>query len=86
MCIVEVFYLLLGVFAVLNLTLIDLPGLTKVPVGDQPQDIEAQIRNMVMEFIAKDNCLILAVTPANSDLANSDSLKLAKEVDPAGTL
>ncbi|KAK2179718.1 hypothetical protein NP493_476g04057 [Ridgeia piscesae] len=69
---------------VLNLTLIDLPGLTKVPVGDQPADIETQIRNMVMEFINRDNCLILAVTPANSDLANSDSLKLAKEVDPAG--
>ena len=69
---------------VLNLTLIDLPGMTKVPVGDQPPDIEQQIRNMLLEFISKDNCLILAVTPANSDLANSDALKLAKEVDPGG--
>jgi dynamin 1-like protein len=39
---------------------------------------------MIMEFITKPNCLILAVTPANSDLANSDALKLAKEVDPQG--
>jgi replication fork clamp-binding protein CrfC len=70
--------------AVLNLTLIDLPGMTKVPVGDQPQDIEAQIRSMLLEFITKDNCLILAVSPANSDLANSDALKIAKEVDPQG--
>ncbi|KAK7475452.1 hypothetical protein BaRGS_00033333 [Batillaria attramentaria] len=69
---------------VLNLTLIDLPGMTKVPVGDQPQDIEIQIRGMIMEFISKENCLILAVTPANSDLANSDALKIAKEVDPQG--
>ncbi|KAK2155438.1 hypothetical protein LSH36_240g01023 [Paralvinella palmiformis] len=69
---------------VLNLTLIDLPGMTKVPVGDQPPDIEQQIRNMLLEFIGKENCLILAVTPANSDLANSDALKLAKEVDPGG--
>ncbi len=30
---------------VLNLTLVDLPGLTKVPVGDQPTDIESQVRN-----------------------------------------
>ena len=37
-----------------------------------------------MEFISKDNCLILAVSPANSDLANSDALKLAREVDPSG--
>lgn len=69
---------------VLNLTLIDLPGLTKVPIGDQPVDIEAQIRGMINQFIRKDTCLILAVTPANTDLANSDALKLAKEVDPQG--
>ncbi|XP_066966165.1 dynamin isoform X2 [Macrobrachium rosenbergii] len=69
---------------VLNLTLIDLPGLTKVPVGDQPQDIEQQIRNMIMTYISKDSCLILAVSPANSDLANSDALKLSKDADPDG--
>lgn len=70
--------------AVLNLTLVDLPGMTKVPVGDQPADIEAQIREMLMQFVTKDNCLMLAVSPANSDLANSDALKIAKEVDPQG--
>ncbi|XP_061715154.1 dynamin isoform X7 [Cydia pomonella] len=69
---------------VLNLTLIDLPGLTKVPIGDQPVDIEAQIKGMIFQFIRRESCLILAVTPANTDLANSDALKLAKEVDPQG--
>ncbi|XP_041838094.1 dynamin-2 isoform X5 [Melanotaenia boesemani] len=69
---------------VLNLTLIDLPGMTKVAVGDQPPDIEHQIRDMLMLFITKESCLILAVTPANTDLANSDALKIAKEVDPQG--
>ncbi|XP_015784186.1 dynamin isoform X3 [Tetranychus urticae] len=69
---------------VLNLTLIDLPGLTKVPVGDQPADIETQIRDMILQFIKKETCLILAVTAANQDLATSDALKLAKEVDPEG--
>ncbi|CAG5897885.1 unnamed protein product, partial [Menidia menidia] len=69
---------------VLNLTLIDLPGMTKVAVGDQPQDIEFQIREMLMQFITKESCLILAVTPANTDLANSDALKISKEVDPQG--
>lgn len=39
---------------------------------------------MIMKFISRDNCIILAVTPANVDLANSDALKLAKEVDPQG--
>ncbi|XP_029292726.1 dynamin-2 isoform X3 [Cottoperca gobio] len=69
---------------VLNLTLIDLPGMTKVAVGDQPVDIEHQIRDMILKFITRESCLILAVTPANTDLANSDALKIAKEVDPQG--
>ncbi|XP_047426184.1 dynamin-1a isoform X10 [Mugil cephalus] len=69
---------------VLNLTLVDLPGMTKVPVGDQPADIESQIKEMLMQFVTKENCLMLAVSPANSDLANSDALKIAKEVDPQG--
>lgn len=47
---------------VLNLTLVDLPGFTKVPIGDQPADIEKQIRDMVLHFTARENCLILAVT------------------------
>lgn len=69
---------------VLNLTLIDLPGATKVAVGDQPKDIGRQIRNMIMSYASKPNCLILAVTAANTDLANSDAIELAKEVDPQG--
>lgn len=70
---------------VLTLTLVDLPGLTKVPVGDQPRDIEKQIRDMLMKYIIKPGCIILAVTGANTDLANSDGLKMAREVDPEGT-
>ncbi|KAF7990472.1 hypothetical protein HCN44_000277 [Aphidius gifuensis] len=69
---------------VLNLTLVDLPGLTKVPVQGQPLDIAEQIREMVLEYITKENALILAVTPGNIDLATSDALELAKEVDPTG--
>lgn len=69
---------------VLTLTLVDLPGLTKVPVGDQPRDIEKLIKDMVLKQITKPNAIILAVTAANTDLANSDGLKLAREVDPEG--
>lgn len=70
---------------VLTLTLVDLPGLTKVPVGDQPRDIERQIKDMLIKYISKPNAIILAVTAANTDLANSDGLKLARDVDPDGT-
>ncbi|KJZ79099.1 Dynamin-related protein DNM1 [Hirsutella minnesotensis 3608] len=69
---------------VLNLTLVDLPGLTKVPIGDQPTDIEKQTRNLISEYIAKPNSLILAVSPANVDIVNSEALKLARHVDALG--
>ncbi|KAG9067812.1 vacuolar protein sorting-associated protein 1 [Linnemannia hyalina] len=69
---------------VLTLTLVDLPGLTKLPVGDQPKDIEKQIRDMIVKYITKPNSIILAVTAANVDLANSDGLQLARNVDPEG--
>lgn len=69
---------------VLNLTLVDLPGITKVPIGEQPPDIEKQIENLILEYVAKPNCIILAVSPANVDLVNSESLKLAREIDPHG--
>ncbi|GKC04822.1 dynamin-related protein 3A-like protein [Tanacetum coccineum] len=69
---------------VLDITLVDLPGITKVPVGDQPTDIEARIRTMIMSYIKLPSCLILAVTPANADLANSDALQIAGNADPDG--
>jgi dynamin 1-like protein len=69
---------------VLNLTLVDLPGLTKVPVGDQPSNIEAQIRDIVLQYVRNPNSIIVAVSAANNDIANSDALKVAREVDPTG--
>lgn len=43
----------------LNLTLVDLPGLTKVPVGDQPTDIERQIKNLIVDYVSKPNSLVV---------------------------
>ena len=59
---------------VLNLTLVDLPGMTKMPVGDQPEDIAQQIEELVLHYANNPNSLILAVTPANTDFATSESL------------
>ncbi|GAA6223971.1 dynamin-1-like protein isoform X4, partial [Lates japonicus] len=69
---------------VVNLTLVDLPGITKVPVGDQPKDIEIQIRELIVKYISNPNSIILAVTAANTDMATSEALKVAREVDPDG--
>ncbi len=67
-----------------TMTLVDLPGMTKVPVGDQPTNIEARIRDMILNIISPPTVIILAVSPANTDLANSDAIQLAKIVDPEG--
>jgi len=69
---------------VTNLTLIDLPGITKVPVGDQPDNVEEIIEGMVLKYIKDPNCIILAVHPAPHDLANSQALATARKVDPKG--
>lgn len=69
---------------VVNLTLIDLPGLTKVAVEGQPDSIVADIENMVRSYVEKPNSIILAISPANQDIATSDAIKLAREVDPNG--
>ncbi|XP_060931955.1 dynamin-1-like protein isoform X2 [Limanda limanda] len=69
---------------VVNLTLVDLPGITKLPVGDQPVDIEFQIKELIIKYISNPNSIILAVTAANTDLATSEALKVARDVDPDG--
>ncbi|RUS80640.1 hypothetical protein EGW08_011590 [Elysia chlorotica] len=69
---------------VVNLTLVDLPGLTKVPVGDQPPDIEHQIRELCVHYISNPNSVILAVTAANTDFATSEAIKLSRDYDPDG--
>ena len=56
----------------------------KVPIGDQPPDIEVRIRKLLLEYISKPNAIILAVSPANQDIVNSEAIKLAREVDPEG--
>uniref|UniRef100_A0A914UHW6 Dynamin-type G domain-containing protein n=1 Tax=Plectus sambesii TaxID=2011161 RepID=A0A914UHW6_9BILA len=70
--------------SVVNLTLIDLPGITQVRVGKQAEDIVKQIRNLVLKYITNPNSKILAVTQANIHIANSDAIKIAMEVDPEG--
>ncbi|XP_074263125.1 phragmoplastin DRP1E-like [Silene latifolia] len=69
---------------VVNLTLIDLPGLTKVAVDGQPESVVQDIEDMVRSYVDKPNSIILAISPANQDIATSDAIKLAREVDPSG--
>jgi len=67
-----------------NLTFVDLPGITKLPIGDQPADIEEQIQQLIVKYVRQPNAIILAVVTANTDPATSESLKIAKQWDPEG--
>lgn len=66
----------------LSLTLIDLPGLVKVPAEGQPADICSKIEEITRNYVRNRSAIIIAVSPANSDISSSDGLMLAKEVDP----
>jgi dynamin 1-like protein len=61
-----------------------MPGITKIPTGDQPFDIEMRINELSLHYIKPKNSIIMAVCAANVDLANSDGLKIARKVDPHG--
>ena len=70
--------------SVLDLTLIDLPGRISIADSDQTDDNIKQIDDMIRSFITEENTIILAVIPANNDMANADILNLVKQVDPRG--
>ncbi|NXW03222.1 MX protein, partial [Fregetta grallaria] len=67
-----------------DLTLIDLPGIARVAVGDQPKDIGEQIKTLLRRTIGCKETLNLVVVPCNVDIATTEALKMAQEVDPSG--
>uniref|UniRef100_A0A8C3QXB4 MX dynamin like GTPase 1 n=1 Tax=Cyanoderma ruficeps TaxID=181631 RepID=A0A8C3QXB4_9PASS len=67
-----------------DLTLIDLPGIARVAVGDQPKDIGDQIKMLLKKLIGRKETVNLVVVPCNVDIATTEALKMAQEVDPTG--
>uniref|UniRef100_A0A8C2X3H4 Interferon-induced GTP-binding protein Mx n=2 Tax=Cyclopterus lumpus TaxID=8103 RepID=A0A8C2X3H4_CYCLU len=67
-----------------DLTLIDLPGITRVAVKGQPENIGEQIKALIQEIITKQETISLVVVPSNVDIATTEALKMAQEVDPDG--
>ncbi|XP_070606578.1 interferon-induced GTP-binding protein Mx2-like isoform X2 [Erythrolamprus reginae] len=67
-----------------DLTLIDLPGITRVAVGNQPKDIGKQIMKLIQSYITKQETINLVVVPSNVDIATTEALKMAQTVDPEG--
>ena len=67
-----------------NLTLVDMPGITKIATDNQPQSIVRDLEEMSRAYVRPKNTVILAVSPANADIATSDAMRLVREFDPQG--
>jgi GTPase SAR1 family protein len=67
-----------------DLTLVDLPGITRVPVKGQPDDIYEQISNIIMEYIAPKESIILNVLSATVDFPTCESIRMSQKVDQHG--
>ncbi|CAF3064210.1 unnamed protein product [Rotaria sp. Silwood2] len=68
-----------------DLTVVDLPGIARNPIADQPQDIHNQTTNLIRQFIRQEGSVILCVFPANVDIATVESFTLAREFDSKGS-
>ncbi|XP_028254066.1 interferon-induced GTP-binding protein Mx-like [Parambassis ranga] len=67
-----------------DLTLIDLPGIARVAIKGQPENIGDQIKRLIQKFITKQETISLVVVPCNVDIATTEALKMAQQVDPDG--
>jgi interferon-induced GTP-binding protein Mx len=67
-----------------DLTLIDLPGIARVSTQGQSADLPMKIKKMIKGYISDENTIILVVVNGCNDLATTEGLKFAQEVDPQG--
>uniref|UniRef100_A0A671SHC9 Interferon-induced GTP-binding protein Mx n=1 Tax=Sinocyclocheilus anshuiensis TaxID=1608454 RepID=A0A671SHC9_9TELE len=67
-----------------DLTLIDLPGIARVAVKGQPENIGDQIKRLIRTFVTKQETINLVVVPCNVDIATTEALQMAQKEDPEG--
>lgn len=66
-----------------DLSLVDLPGYIQIEAADQPLELKQRIRAVCDRYLEAPN-IILAISAADVDLANSAALRAAKLADPRG--
>ncbi|KAF2736046.1 hypothetical protein EJ04DRAFT_511327 [Polyplosphaeria fusca] len=66
-----------------DLSLIDLPGYIQVTGRDQPPELKQKIADLCEKYIKTPN-IILAISAADVDLANSTALRASRKIDPRG--
>jgi interferon-induced GTP-binding protein Mx1 len=68
-----------------NLTLVDLPGIVRTTTNGQNKSVISAVDNLLEYFLRQPETVILAVIPANQDIATVDILERASKVDPTGS-
>ncbi|XP_015072243.1 dynamin-related protein 4C-like [Solanum pennellii] len=67
-----------------DLTMVDLPGITRVAVQGQPEDIYEQIYDIIMKYIVPEESIILNVLSATVDFPTCESIRMSQKVDKTG--
>ncbi|KAG9133251.1 hypothetical protein Leryth_020750 [Lithospermum erythrorhizon] len=67
-----------------DLKMVDLPGITRVPVRGQLEDIYEQISSIMMEYITPKESIILNVLSASVDFTTCESIRMSQKVDKTG--
>nr|XP_048323305.1 putative dynamin-related protein 4A [Ziziphus jujuba var. spinosa] len=67
-----------------DLTMVDLPGITRVPVHGQPDNIYEQTRDIITEYITPEESIILNVLSASVDFTTCESIRMSQSVDKTG--
>lgn len=69
-----------------DMSLIDLPGITRIPLkgSDQPANIEEITKRMCLKYVTDNRTIILCVIPSNIDITTSEALQIAQTIDPKG--
>src|SRR5438034_739145 len=68
-----------------HLTVIDVPGIFRKPTGGvTTKEDMGLVKGLVQRYIRNDGTIILAVIPANVDVATQEILTLAADFDRSG--
>ena len=69
-----------------DLTVIDIPGITRIPLhgSDQPDNIEQITKEICLKYCGDKTTVILCVMQANVDVTTSEALHMAMKLDPTG--
>lgn len=67
-----------------DLTMVDLPGITRVAGPGQPDNIYEQINDIIMKYISPAESTILNVLSADVNFSTCESIRMSQKVDKSG--